>query len=152
MTQSEASALLAELMTIYPTMKIGYDTAKVWSDHLPDLSPARARDLLDKWLDSESGDKAPKLDYFVKGRKTSAGGSAVFWANTPIVYHVEFGALLDQNGREYADPGALGEYRNGSAPYEIFNCNNERIQWMDERGYIHNGRGTFFKVEKEATA
>ena len=152
MTQNEASVFLMELTTIYPTLKIGYETAKVWSDHLPDLSLEKAKDLLDKWLEGENGDKAPKLDYFVKGGKIRSGGGKTVWANVPIVFHVEFGALIDQEGREYADPGALGPYRNGSAPYEVYNSEGERIQWMDERGYIHNGRGTFFKIQKEATA
>ena len=74
MTQNEASVFLMELTTIYPTLKIGYETAKVWSDHLPDLSLEKAKDLLDKWLDSEAGDKAPKLDFFVKGGKIRSGG------------------------------------------------------------------------------
>ena len=149
MTQNEASTLLMELTTIYPTTKIGYETAKVWSDHLPDLSLTRAKELVREWLESDAGDKAPKLDYFVKGGRVSAGGSKTFWANTPIVYHVEFGALMDQEGREYGDPDLAGEYKNGPTPYEILNSRGERIQWMDERGYIHNGRGVFFKVEKE---
>lgn len=149
MTFEETKELLVEIYNLYPSFRItGTDMIQAWGRRLTTISKDRAFELLDEWLEGAKSDYPPKVDFFIKGRNTENTKKA-FWTDKPIVFHVEHGFLLDQDGREYGDPDLTGEYKDGSAPYEILNSRGERIQWMDQRGYIHNGRGVFFKVEKE---
>lgn len=151
MTFTETKDFLVEIVGIYPNFRIMDGTVKAWADRLPDLSPEKAGELLDKWLEGDDGSYPPKLDYFIKGKKPTPTKST-FWSNQPVIFHVgtglQRGTLLDQENREYCDPDAQGDYYLDTTG-NIRNCNGELVQWMDERGYIHNSRGVFFRVPKK---
>lgn len=149
MTFAETRDFLVAIVGVYPNFKVMDGTPKAWAERLKDCPPQKAMELLDKWIESDDSKYAPQLDYFVKGQKEKKLVNAM-WSNKPLIFHVGTGllrgTLLDQEEREYGSRTALGDYRAGSEPYEIYDSNGERIQWMDERGYIHNGRGVFFKA------
>lgn len=155
MTFAETRDFLVEIVGIYPKFKVMDGTVKAWADRLTACTPEKAKELLDKWITGDDSMYPPQLDYFVKGQNPVKVGKA-FWSDEPIIYHVGTGllrgTLLDQYEREYGDPDALGDYRQDQFG-RIFDCNDHLIQWIDERGAIHNGRGVFtpedFKREEE---
>lgn len=157
MTFAETKEFLREIVGIYTNFKVMDGTVAAWAARLSDCTPEKARELLDRWIESDQSKYAPQLDYFVKGQKPTKISKAV-WSDKPVIYHVGLrlhevpegvevsrigrGCLFDQHGREYGDPDAQGDYREDGFG-RIFDCNGHLIQYMDDRGYIHNGRGVW---------
>lgn len=155
MTFAETKDLLAEIVGLYPNFKVMDGTIKAWNDRLQTCTREKAKELLDKWLESDDSRYAPQLDYFVKGQKPTKISKAV-WSDKPVIYHVGLrphevpegcevhwigrGCLFDQYGREYGDPDAQGDYREDRFG-RIFDCNGHLIQYIDDGGRVHNGRG-----------
>lgn len=99
MNREEIKDLMNEVHKVYPRFEIGQGTIDAWADRLKDVPYKKAMHALDKHIDSDRGDYAPTLAYFIKASRTVE--QTFFMDMSPRHYHIERGILVDDDGYEF---------------------------------------------------